>query len=367
MGLCSCTSHQNPYRIDLTDVADCRETATSGELFSSVTYTPLEVTPDCLIGSGSLLAVDESNILVWANGNNIYRFDRNGKFLHAIGRVGNGYGEHGMLSSANYDRREKVLYLGTPGNIIYKYAIDGTFLGNFKVSVPHGMIQTVRFNEQLGLVCEIRDYTPKGLKVSLAVVSGEGELKALHTVYEDDRQVEVSLLTTGMLRNCEKGVLFMLPYDDRLFLLNASGLSDSLELYRGKYSPDRELAEDSRRSGELFSEKYTIPNIVVTKRHLFVSIDNRYNQYDVLVDRNTNKVSHTWRYQDYDETRHIHLDGFTHVTFWPWVATDDGGVADLIPIENFNEDDFKRLQEVASNQFLLGKDSNPVVVVAVEK
>ena len=120
LGLCSCTSHQNPYRIDLTEVPGCRETATSGELFSSVTYIPLETTPECLIGSGSLLHVDESDILVWVNGSDIYRFDRSGKFLHPIGRTGNGPGEHGMLNSANYDRREKVLYLGTPGNFIYK-------------------------------------------------------------------------------------------------------------------------------------------------------------------------------------------------------------------------------------------------------
>ena len=45
LGLCSSTSHQNPYRIDLTEVPGCRETATSGELFSSVTYIPLETTP----------------------------------------------------------------------------------------------------------------------------------------------------------------------------------------------------------------------------------------------------------------------------------------------------------------------------------
>lgn len=80
-GLCSCTSHQNPYRIDLTEVPGCRKIATAGELFSSVTYIPLEVTPECLIGAGSLLAVDGNDILVWANGSNVYRFDRSGKFL----------------------------------------------------------------------------------------------------------------------------------------------------------------------------------------------------------------------------------------------------------------------------------------------
>lgn len=365
-GLCSCTSHQNPYRIDLTEVPGCRKIATAGELFSSVTYIPLEVTPECLIGAGSLLAVDGNDILVWANGSNVYRFDRSGKFLNTIGRVGNGPGEHGMLNSANYDRREKVLYLGTPGNIIYKYALDGTFLGDFKVPVAIGVLQTVRFNEQLGLVCEIREYTPEGLKVSLAVVSKDGELQSLHSVYEDYRQVEVSLLGTGMLRNCAEGVLFMLPFDDRLFLLNESGLSDSLTLYRGKYSPDREMVEDARRSGELYAEKYTFPNLVVTDKHLYVSIDNRYNQYDVLVDRATGKVSRTWRYQNYDETHHIPLDGFAHVTFWPWISVDSACVADLLPIDRFDEADFRTLEKVASNQYLIGEDSNPVVILAKE-
>lgn len=365
-GLCSCTSHQNPYRIDLTEVPGCRKTATAGELFSSVTYIPLETTPECLIGSGSLLHVDESDILVWVNGSDIYRFDRSGKFLHPIGRTGNGPGEHGMLNSANYDRREKVLYLGTPGNFIYKYALDGTFLGNFKVPVPTGVLKTVRFNEQLGLVCEIRDYTPEGLKVSLAVVSKDGELLSMHPVYEDHRQVEVSILGTGMLKNCAEGVLFMLPFDERMFLLNASGLSDSLELYMGKYAPDRELVEDARRSGELFSEKYTIPNMVVTDKHLYVNIDNLYNQYDVLVDRATGRVTRTWRYQNYDETRHIPLDGFAHVTFWPWIAADSACVADLLPIDRFDEADFRTLEKVASNQYLIGEDSNPVVILAKE-
>lgn len=365
--LCSCTSHHNPYRIDLTEIADCRTTATSDELFSSILYIPLETTSDCLIGSGSLFAVDENNILVWASGDRILRFDRNGKFLHSIGRTGNGYGEHGMLNSVNYDKQEKVVYLGTPGNVIYKYAIDGTYIGNVKIPVSEGLLQTVRFNEQLGLVCEVRHYTSDGIKVDLMVVSKEGDLISSDMVYADERQVEVTFMRTGMLRNCTEGTLFMLPYDDRLFFLDSAGVSDSLELFRGNFSPDRELVEDARRLNELYAKKYSINNMVVTHKNLYLLIEGENRQYDVLVDRGTNKVAYTWSYQYSDEKGNIPLKDFDNVTFWPWITTLDGEVADLVSIERFDEADLKKLQEISMNHFPLNEDSNPVVIIAKEK
>lgn len=93
----------------------------------------------------------------------------------------------------------------------------------------------------------------------------------------------------------------MLLYDDRLFLLDSVGVSDSLELFRGNFSPDREQVEDARRLNELYAKKYSINNMVVTPKNLYLLIEGKNRQYDVLVDRGTNKVAYTWNYQYSDE------------------------------------------------------------------
>lgn len=122
----------------------------------------------------------------------------------------------------------------------------------------------------------------------------------------------------------------MLLYDDRLFLLDSAGVSDSLELFRGNFSPDKELVEDARRLNELYAKKYSINNMVVTPKNLYLLIEGENRQYDVLVDRGTNRVAYIWSCQYSDEKGNISLKYFDNVTFCLWITTLDGEVADLV-------------------------------------
>ena len=53
------------------------------------------------------------------------------------------------------------------GGFIYKYDLEGNYIGQFKIAENGEILQTVRLNKQLdALVCETRKYSGEGLQVS---------------------------------------------------------------------------------------------------------------------------------------------------------------------------------------------------------
>lgn len=352
--------------IDLTGVCDGDVAMPSDSLFRSFTFIPLETRPDCMIGGGAVFAIDSCNIFVWT-GNSILRFGIDGGFLNRVGRFGKGHGEHGNIISANYDKKERLIYIGVGGNVIYKYSIDGEYMGRLMLPDDIGIINSMKCNVKLGLVCEMRDYKEHGLDVYLACVSPCGEVRMKYKVYSDEETVKVNMRRTGMLKNTSRGVMFMLPYNDEVFMLNNDGTTDSLILYRGNYRPSRSEYEGWGNSGSLYRHKYLIDNISVTDKHLYLLMNTDNRQREVIVDLKNRAIVYNRSYGYSDETSHIRLPGFEKTCFWPWLAISATTVADMLPIERFKGKDLDRLRSMSSNEFPLNSESNPVVVLASER
>lgn len=352
--------------VDLTGVADGEVVLPSDSLFSSVRFIPLETRYDCMIGGGTVFAVNDGNVLVWA-GNSIFRFGMDGRFLNRVGRFGKGHGEHGNIISANYDRKEKVVYIGTGGNLITKYSIEGNYIGRMKVPESLGSLNSMKFNADMGLVCEMRDYKKHGLDVTLVCLSRKGEILRKYRAYSDREAVKVSMHRTGMLKNISSGVLFMLPYSDKVLMLNSDGTADSLSLYRGDRKPSRQEFEDWDNSNSLYRSRYLIDNIAPTDGRLYLLMTTDNRQREVVVDIRRRRIVYNRSYGYSDENAHIQLSGFESACFWPWIAVSANSVADLLPIERFRGKDLDRLRELSSNDFPLDAESNPVLVIAEDK
>lgn len=363
--LCSCSRRTDIPYIDLTGIDDSECEVSSEELFSSIRYVPLETNDSCLLRNPSVFAIDEDNVLIWDE--EIMRFSIDGKFLNRIGKRGNGHGEHGMIISANYNGAKKEVYIGTPGGVIYRYGLEGDYIGRMTVADRNEALQTVRFSEPLGgLVCEMRRYTNQGLDVSLKTVTLDNEVKSSYTVYSDNRHVDTNFFKSGMLRDYCNGVLFMLPFDDRVFLLTEDSVSEYMVLDRGDYSPDREMVEDCAHIEELERTKYIIDNMVMTLEHLYLQVSCDQGCRKVLVNRSFGKVIHNRYYRDSEKHSQIRLDDFADVTFWPWVSS-EGWLVDLLPVEDFSADDLETLREHSCNNYLQGNLSNPVLIMAKER
>ena len=364
--LCACCRQKGGAIIDLTGIGQKELVVPAESIYSSIKFIPLETHEKSILSSPNVFGMDSNNVLVWDQ-DEILRFDIQGKFLNRVGRLGRGHGEHGRINSANYDEKEKRIYVGNMGGFIYKYDLEGNYIGQFKISENNEILQTVRFNKQLNaLVCETRKYSGEGLQVNLRIVSPDGAEKGTYLVYKDHEQVSRSMTRTGMLRNTSEGIMFMLPFDDKVTLLTQQGIIDTLTMDRGNFRPSRKLCENRDYSDELYKTKYQIDNIVVTDKYFYLTVTMDKEQCDLLIDRHSHAFIHDKKYAYGSELEHLSLKGFKHVSFWPWVAFDNKAV-DLLPIDRFDNDDLEVLKKTAVNDYPLDDMSNPILVIAEEQ
>ena len=364
--LCACCPPKDGNTIDLTGIGQKELVVPAESIYSSIKFIPLETREQSILSSPNVFGMDSNNVLVWDQ-DEILRFDTQGKFLNRVGRLGRGHGEHGRINSANYDEKEKRIYVGNMGGFIYKYDLEGNYIGQFKISENNEILQTVRFNKQLNaLVCETRKYSSEGLQVNLRIVSPDGTEKGTYPVYKDHEQVSRSMTRTGMLRNTSEGVMFTLPFDDKVTLLTPQGIIDTLTMDRGNFRPSRQLCENWDYSDELYRTKYQIDNIVVTDKYFYLTVTMDKEQCDLLVDRHSHAFIHDKKYAYGSELEHLSLKGFKHVSFWPWGAFDNKAV-DLLPIDRFDNDDLDVLKKTAVNDYPLDDMSNPILVIAEEQ
>lgn len=346
--LCACSRQKGGAIIDLTDIGQNEIVVPTESIYSSIKFIPLETHGQSILSSPNVFGMDGDNVLIWEQ-DEILRFDSNGKFLNRVGRLGKGHGEHGRINSANYDENKKIIYVGNMGGFIYKYDLEGNYIGQFKIAENGEILQTVRFNRQLdALVCETRKYSGEGLQVSLRTVSSEGVEKGTYPIYEDNEQVSRSMTRTGMLRNTSEGVMFMLPFDDKVTLLTQQGIIDTLTMDRGNLRPSRKLCENWDYADELYRTKYQIDNIVVTDKYFYLTVTMDKELCDLLIDRHSYAFIHDKKYAYGSESEHLSLKGFKHVSFWPWVAFNDKAV-DLLPIDRFDDNDLEVLKRSSIN------------------
>jgi len=361
----SCGRYVEDLTVDLTEIGGKNISLTSSDLYSSIKYIPLETNENCYLTNRSIFAVDDENILIWDK--EIMRFSIDGHFLNQIGKTGNGHGEHGQLSSVNYDRKDKVVYAGTYGGVIYKYGIDGQYLGQIEISTGNSMLMNARFDDRTRtLVCEVRNYHDGQVEVKALIADTEGKVIGEHVVYSDTEHVNTSMYKSGILRKTDEGMMFMLPFDDRLFLVGTDSVKTTCTLYRGSYSPDREMCENWDNSEKLYTTKYLINNLAITNKNIYIDIPTKEGQeYRVIADHEGDIIYCT-KQRARAET-YIKLNDFDDVTFWPWITETGNKAVACLAIEKFQGKDRERLKKISKTSFSLNDSSNPVVVIATEK
>ena len=143
----------------------------------------LETTDESLLGS-----VDK---LIEANGNYyvldhvrkcVLVFEGTGKFLHRVGRVGQGPGEYSTLSDFIVDEHTGCLYLLTNSSTVYAYDNGGNFLWKRKIS--NSMLWYIGSSEE-GYVCSTNHLTYTSGEDSFLLYRFDKDFQ------EEDRSVRV--------------------------------------------------------------------------------------------------------------------------------------------------------------------------------
>lgn len=344
----SCTIADNDHPV-ISDLENTECQVNANNLFSSIKMIKLETSDNCLLSAPSLIDFCDDGIFIWDK-NIVYRFDNKGNFINRIGKIGHGYGEYTGVTSINYDKKHKNVYIGTFSNDIYKYNVKGDYIGKFHVSGGNDILLTSRWSEALGLyVCETRNYRSNGLDVKLTTWTLDGKQIASYPIYSDNESVDRNFTRTGSIVDTDDGILFRLPFYDTIYKLSQNGLTKYTIIDRGRHTPTRNMVEDNSLESKLEKESYYINHWNVTQNYIYMTVACYRGYRNVIVRLSDNRTIHNqyYSYQEDDGTHNLRLKGLhCKATFWPWISKGDK-VAGLVR----NDD----------------KSRNPILVIATEK
>ncbi len=122
-----------PYSIKI-EKPDCSslEPLLLSEFADSVSYVQLETTSNCLLSAGTKQYIIDSLLFV-TEIFSMHQFDAvSGKFLHRIGKVGQGPGEFLQANEA-VDKENKIIYVKSPGTAkLLRYDYEGKYMGDLR-------------------------------------------------------------------------------------------------------------------------------------------------------------------------------------------------------------------------------------------
>jgi hypothetical protein len=123
---------ENIIEVDLYPAYQNRNIFPLSKVAESLEYIPLETTTKSLIGSCYKIFVTSKDIFVFDFKHNVYRFNRNGRFIKKIGRIGRGPGEcQGPIDVALDTINEKVIFLDYDKLVVYDY--NASFIHSYKL------------------------------------------------------------------------------------------------------------------------------------------------------------------------------------------------------------------------------------------
>ncbi len=129
------SANQGINHIDLSENWKSAEKVLLSSIASDIEYIPLETTPDCLIGNHRSMQVTilDKYLVVHEHNKVMKLFDRQGKFLNTIGKLGKGPEEYIPLNKYYVDEKNDQIYLLSSNRKCMVYGFDGHFKNEIKL------------------------------------------------------------------------------------------------------------------------------------------------------------------------------------------------------------------------------------------
>ena len=103
------------------------------ELVDSIEYVKLETRPECLISNGPNVIGKKYILVLNGRPSQVLLFDRTGKFLRPIGKVGKGPGEYTYPESADLSPDEnRIIVSDVAQKLFLEYSADGSLVASHK-------------------------------------------------------------------------------------------------------------------------------------------------------------------------------------------------------------------------------------------
>jgi 6-bladed beta-propeller len=234
---CKSNEKFNHDLINLENVAV--ENIKISTIADSIYYIKLETSNECLIKHIQKIEVDKELIFILDNNERLLLFDRDGKFLNQIGKIGKGPGEYTNINDFSIDSINNIAYI-LDGRQILGYNYSGRF-NNIQISVNRCI--NFFYNNHF-FYC----YTPSELyftgssnEYNIHVLDSTGsKIMSFLPVPNIKRELPM-FVSTGQFYSFDHELFLMEQNSNKVYKLGANGISIKYEFINGSnmYIPNQ--------------------------------------------------------------------------------------------------------------------------------
>lgn len=345
---------------NLAMAMESEKATTMDKLSREITYIPLETNDSCLLANRAyLLYADDSNIFIKSN-DCLFRFDSNGHFLNRIGKQGMAPSEYARLQSVSMDKDNRRIFCYT-GNCKGQYwGYDGDFQKEITLS---GEGKTLSQCMVAGdkIVAEQREYTNKGLKITVCFFNLEGDILQEIPLKQDEKVVDINMHTVPVIYTFGDEARYKNAYNS--FLLSFTDKPNTEWIFDlGKYEPSREYLEDMNRRETLMREMVQLVDIKESLTHFFLLLVHDYRLRGVVLEKESGLLVYNKEINMPQKGGGIELEEIENAHFWPSFTDNSPTLYGLIEVSSLSGKAHQAIIRHASNSMPITEDSNPMVV-----
>jgi hypothetical protein len=183
-------------------------------------FIPLETNENSIIsGISKIYFVDNHIYILDREGRKgVFIFERNGKFIRKIGRIGGGPGEYVSIDDFTIDKNNLTIYLLTNRENILLYNIDGKYIRSFKIDFYASKIE---YNSSFNKIYFVGD--DSGDNLIIADLNGK-KIKGFFSNKDFGQHIRILI---NPFNNLDTIVLYRRFLDDNIYALK----DDSLHIH----------------------------------------------------------------------------------------------------------------------------------------
>jgi hypothetical protein len=316
-----------------------------------ISYILLEFNEYCPIGVIENLVMTQEHIFIRSD-DNLYKFDRTGRFIKRIGSKGQGVGEHNTILDFAVNEVANRILIADLNQHVLSYDLDGQYIGRFHV---------------------------ESLPFHLASLDNYVLFRTMNITGQEENKLIVTTLNGDSVTSSSNGILYSNPgfslyyslksfqkYDDELIFHQL--FNDTVYTFNPhnqtlipRYCFDfanEKLPIDELGQNKQLSQYAYLDYITETPDYIYVTIAYKGKSENYIICKNSGNI-----FQPDDKQKGIYIKD-TGRYFWPLWTT---GIDKLI---SYYSADFlleykeqfldSRLNTVISK---ISEDSNPVIVL----
>jgi len=363
---------------DLSNNWRSMEKVNLSEIAEAIEYVALETSPECILGpENSLQVTILKDYLVVHDHNKVMRvFDRQGKYLNDVGKIGEGPEEYFQLNKYYIDENRGEIYILSLDSKCMVYGFDGQFKRQFKAG---GQASRIIVNKDgnigllyLSMTADMQD------TARLAWFDSKGKAITSIPLYQNttmgggwytDSNVDLYYFD-GNVRFGE------IPFDTLYQLEQGKSFEPAWSFEPGPKSIPSEVLHNRIRFITEINDYTVIYFLRETSRHFFLTGGYNSNMYKILCDKETGfAITADLRElarHPYESGLYNDIDG--GMPFWPNTTDNDVATICLSPMElldylenqkgqDLSEFDTKKRQEFERLVSTLNENDNPVVMI----